>query len=326
MGASRVRVVVVGMGPIGCAVAKAVAGAPDLELAGAVDPAPDLAGRGLAALLGLRGARAPKGRVAPALTATLARRAHAAVHAAGSRFPASLPLLRELIRADLDVVSTCEELVAARVRWPRLAAGLDRECRGAGRKVLLGGINPGYLMDVLPVSLASACTEVRAIRVARHVDTSRRRGALQRKTAAGMALPEFRARVAAGTLGHVGLLDSLLHVVDRLGLGPVDVRETIKPIVAHRAFRKGALVVPRGRAAGVHQTAVAKGRRSGKTVAVLDLRMAAGLAEPYDEVRITGKPDVHVRVEGGVHGDTGTVGRVLAQLRALRDEPPGFRL
>lgn len=324
MGVAPWKIVVVGMGPIGCAVAKAIADAPDLELAGAIDPAGDLVGRDVGKLIGRPGVRGVK--VTPELTASLARRARAAVHAAGSRFPDSLPLLRDLVRHGLGVVSTCEELVAARVRWPRLAGRLDRECRQAGRAVLLGGINPGYLMDVLPVSMASACTEVRSLRVTRYVDTGRRRGALQRKTAAGMAVAEFRTRASAGKIGHVGLSDSLLYVVDRLRLGPVDIKETIAPIVAQKAFRKGALVVPRGRAAGVHQTVTARRKRGGGTVAVLDLKMAVGLAEPYDEIRITGTPPVRMRIDGGVHGDSGTVARVLTGLRALREEPPGFRL
>lgn len=320
---ARVKVMVVGLGPIGRACAREIADAKDLSLAAAVDPAPELAGRDLGELIGRESAKGIV--VAKDLRGTKARGVKAAVHAASSRFPGAIPLLRELVGGGCDVVSTCEELIAARVRWPGPAAKLDRECRRLERRILLGGINPGYLMDVLPVSLASVCTEVRSVRIGRYVDTAKRRGALQRKTGAGMPVAEFRRLAKSGSIGHVGLRDSALYVLDRLGLHADDVTETIRPIVAKTAFRKGALVVPAGTTAGVHQVVTAKDAR-GKTIALLDLKMAAGLPDPHDAVRIAGTPPVDVRIDGGVHGDTGTVARVLAQLRALADEPAGFRL
>jgi hypothetical protein len=317
------RITVVGLGPIGRAVAREIADAKELVLAAAVDPAPGIAGEDLGAVIDRKSAKGIV--VAKDLRGASRRGVKAAVHAASSRFPGAVPLLRELVGSGLDVVSTCEELIAARVRWPAQARRLDLECRRLDRRILLGGINPGYLMDVLPVSLASACTEVRGIRIGRYVDTAKRRGALQRKTGAGMAVAEFRRLARDGGIGHVGLRDSALYVLDRLGLRATDVTETIRPIVAKNAYRKGGLVVPAGTTAGVHPVVRARDAR-GRTIALLDLKMAAGLPDPHDAVRIAGTPPVDVRIDGGVHGDTGTVARVLAQLRQLREEPAGFRL
>ncbi|MBZ0266910.1 dihydrodipicolinate reductase, partial [bacterium] len=280
---AAMKIMVVGLGPIGRAVAREIADADDLVLAAAVDPAPELAGRDLGELIGRKSAKGIS--VARDPRGVSRRGAKAAVHAASSRFPGAVPLLRDLVGAGFDVVSTCEELIAARVRWPAKARSLDRECRRLDRRILLGGINPGYLMDVLPVSLASACTEVRSIRIERHVDTAKRRSALQRKTGAGLPVAEFRRRARNGAIGHVGLLDSAWYVLDRLGLVADDVRETIRPIVAKSAIRRSGLVVPAGSTAGVHQVVRARDAR-GKTVALLDLKMAAGLADPHDAVRI----------------------------------------
>jgi len=51
MTSPRARVCLIGLGPIGIEVGKALAGREGIELAGAADPAPDKAGRPLASML-----------------------------------------------------------------------------------------------------------------------------------------------------------------------------------------------------------------------------------------------------------------------------------
>ncbi len=84
-----IRVLVFGLGPIGRAVSHEIARAPDLRLVGAVDPAPELAGRDLGDLLKVDTFSGI--RIAPDADSRAPRKVDVAVHLAHSRFPDALP-------------------------------------------------------------------------------------------------------------------------------------------------------------------------------------------------------------------------------------------
>lgn len=318
---SRIRVVILGLGPIGRAVAREVLLSPDLKLVAAVDPAAVLAGRRVAELAGV------KGRSSPRVVASLdqvAVSADVAVHLAASRFAVGAAHIEAALDHGVHVVTTCEEMIAAAGRWPRRAAALDRRARARGKAVVATGVNPGFMMDLLPSALANVCVKVDSVRVVRRQDTSRRRRALQDKTGVGLTPAEFRRRARQGSIGHVGLKDSLIFLVRHLP-GDVDVGdERMRPVVAARAVRRNGRRIPAGHVLGTHHTIVAKHRKSGRVFASLDLRMEFGFAEPFDEIRIAGDPPLSVRFEGGVHGDRATIGAVLSGIRWVVHAPPGL--
>ena len=320
--AAPIRTLIVGLGPIGQSVAREISSAPDLRIVGAVDPAPSLAGKDLGELLGdpsLAGRKVWK-----SLEAVGRRKVDVAVHMAASRFPVARGQIGDLVRRGWSVVSTCEETIAADVRWPRQAKELDRLARRVGVAVISTGVNPGFVMDLVPAAITNVCVSVRSIRVTRHVDTSRRRGALQEKTGAGITLAEFRERARENRIGHVGLRDSLLFLMSHVALEGEVGEEKIRPIVAKKAIVRGARRIPAGRSAGVHHTVQARHPKTGKIVASYELKMAFGLSDPHDEIRVAGDPPLHLRFEGGVSGDRATVGSVLSSVRYALDAPPGF--
>jgi 4-hydroxy-tetrahydrodipicolinate reductase len=317
----RTRVLVLGLGPIGRAVAREVLASSDLTLAGAVDPAPALAGLPLADVLEVD---VPRNlRVAPSLDAVRGP-ADVALHLSASRFPDAAPQIEAAIDRGLHVVSTCEEMIAARWRWPEPAAKLDEAARAKGVAVVATGVNPGFAMDLLPAALANVCVSVRSVRAERRVDTSRRRRALQDKTGVGITRAEFRRRAREGTVGHVGLRDSLIFLVSHLP-GDAEVgAERLRPIVAGREVRARGRRIPKGRVLGVHQTVTARNARTGRVFASLHLKMQYGLDQPYDEIRVDGDPPLRLRFEGGISGDRATVGAALSAARWVASAPPGL--
>jgi hypothetical protein len=322
VGANRQKVILIGFGPIGRAVGREVADAPDLRLVGVVDPAPGLAGKEVGALLrrdSLSG-MSVRARVSELRSV----RGSIAVQATRSRFPEVVPQIRDLVDRKIAVVSTCEELIAAEVRWPRAAADLQRRCLRKGVRVLPAGANPGFLMDILPLVLTRMCVRVKKLSVVRRVDTRTRRAALQEKTGAGLSPAEFRRRARDGEVGHVGLRDSLLWVMDQLAEGGPVSRETIRPVIAERTVKGEKRVVRKGEVAGSHQLVRAYSTGRKRVIATLDLTMAFGLRRPFDEIKIEGDPPVHLRAEGGVSGDRATVGVLLSAVRRVRSLPPGF--
>jgi 4-hydroxy-tetrahydrodipicolinate reductase len=320
----RARVALIGLGPIGIEVGRALATHRAVELLGAADPAPEKAGRDLAELLGLSlpGSPARVESSAPALYARSAGSrgmADVAVLCTGSRLPEVAPQIEEAIAAGLHVVSTCEELAYPELRHPALARALDERARERGVAVLGTGVNPGLVMDRLALAAAGACVRVEKVRVTRIVDAAKRRGPLRAKVGAGLSREEFEQGVAERRLGHVGLSESAALLALGLGFPASEISETIEPVIAARETDG---VAP-GRVLGLHQVALV--RAGEQTRVELDLTMAVGVAEPADRIEIQGDPPVDMAVREGFHGDRATVGCVINAIPFLVGARPGLR-
>ena len=321
MTTSRARVSLIGLGPIGIEVGKALAGREGIELAGAADPAPDKAGQPLASLLdgafpGL--AVMPTAAALYARTAASRSRADVAVLCTGSRLHAMLPQIEEAIEAGLRIVSTCEELAYPELRHGPMAARIDRRAKARGVAVLGTGVNPGLVMDRFVLAAAGACVRVDSVRVTRVVDAAKRRGPLRAKVGAGLSREEFVAGVASKKLGHVGLSESAAIIALGLGLPIDEISETIKPVIAERETDG---IAP-GRVLGLHQVALVQAGDEARVV--LDLTMAVGAPDPSDRIDIEGDPPLHLTAAGGFHGDRSTIGTVVNAIPFIVAAPAGL--
>lgn len=314
-----VGVIVYGLGAIGMEVTRALLARPELRLAGAVDVDPGKIGRDVGELLG----QADVGVTVQGADAPLADLgAVAAIHTTGSFFPDVLPQIEQLVGAGLAVISSTEELAYPFLQHPELSRALDALARSRGVAVVGVGVNPGFVMDALPVLLAGACRAVRAVRVTRVVDAARRRGNLQRKIGAGMTHDEFARAAATGRFGHVGLVESAALIAEGLGWQVERVTEALGPVAAQQAVATEFVSVDAGRVAGIHQTATAW--CNGEPRVLLDLTMRVGHPDPHDAVAIDGDPPLEMRLAGGVAGDVATVGRLLNAVPLALAAGPGL--
>ena len=169
-----IRVVLVGLGPVGAAIARQVATHKGLRLVGGIDIDSAKADRDLGDVIGL--GRPLRIKVSPDPAKALkAARAQVAVLSTGSTLKSVIPQIEQLLKARIAIVSTSEELaypVRANLRlWKRI----DQLARRAKVAVLGTGINPGFVMDVLPLLLTTPCERVDAIVVSRVIDARARR-------------------------------------------------------------------------------------------------------------------------------------------------------
>ena len=77
-----------------------------------------------------------------------------------------------------------------------------------------------------------------------------------------------------------------------------------------------------GRGAGVHQSA--KATHQGRELVHLELQMSMDAPNPRDHVVLDSDPPVDVLVQGGYHGDRGTVGTALSGIRRVMLARPGL--
>ncbi len=307
-----IPVVVMGLGFVGQAIARAALESPELSVVAAVDPAHS--GERLHAVLGTRGPDLPI-LAEPGKAFALAR-GGVVLHATGSSFEQVLPEVRAAVRAGLSVVSTCEELAYPWYAQPGLADELADLCDANDVAVVGTGVNPGFVLDRLPAFLLHVTGAVRGVRAVRVQDATPRRPALHRKIGAGLAVDEFWAAARRHDVGHVGLAESALLVADGCGfdLDDVDVEEELEPVVAERDLRP-PLPIEAGRVAGIRQSA--RAFVGGTERVRLDLEVYAGASDPHDEVRIDASVPLSLRVDGGIPGDDATAWAVVHAAPAI---------
>ncbi len=319
MAGKRIRVIHFGLGPIGCGIARVVASRPDYQIVGAVDIDPEKKSKDLGDVIGLN--RKLGIKVSADSAKTLKTKAEVVVHSTGSYLAKVEPQLSAIIRAKHHIVSTCEELAEP---WShgKIAKQLDALAIKSKVAVLGTGINPGFMMDTLPLTLTAICQQVRGVRVARIVDAAGRREQLQRKIGTGLSAEEFKHKAAAKEIRHVGLAESVSLIARTLGWKLDKIEETIDPVIAQDLVRTEFFKVPPGRVTGVRQLGI--GMRGGERVIELDLQMSVDAGESIDECWIDGKPEIHSVVHG-VHGDLSTAAIAANAIKRIVNAGPGLK-
>ncbi len=312
-----------GLGPIGLETLRLAARKPWAKIVGGIDIDPALTGRSLAELTGLDSLRDAK--VFGSLDELLAHAQPDVIfHTAVSKIRAAFLQVEPMARAGISVVSSCEELLYPALREPALAQQLDDTCKKFGARVLGTGVNPGFVMDVLPVCLTGVCRDVRAIHIQRVVNAATRRGPLQKKIGSGLPPAEFERLFAEGKAGHAGLKDSAALIAHCLGWKISELTETGRAMVADHDIKTPHVAVQRGQCCGLHQYAEAK--VDGVTRLTLDLKMYLDAPNPHDACQIEGEPSLKMHLDGGVAGDAATVASLVNAAPRIMKAPPGLLL
>jgi 2,4-diaminopentanoate dehydrogenase len=318
----KIRAIQYGIGPIGASIARLMREKQAIDICGAIDTDPAKVGRDLGEVVGAPDA--PWGVIVSAdAKEVLDQAADVVIHSTSSSLSKVTDQLLACLEAESCIVSTCEELSYPYRTHPALAAKLDAAAKDWGVALVGTGVNPGFVMDKLVVTLAAVSQRVEQARALRIVDASKRRLPLQKKIGAGMNVDEFRAQVAAGVIKHVGLPESVAMVADSLNLPVEEITETIEPMVATERVQTEFLTVEPGQAAGVRQ--IARGTRGGTELVYLELQMYVGAKDPADTIELKGHPNISLVIPGGSHGDVATASVVVNSIPVILDAPAGLR-
>ena len=316
---TKAKAVQFGCGPIGCSVVRYAWQRPDIDLVGAIDIDESLIGRDLGEVAGINN----KPGVIISTDAVLSQVKPDVVFLTTSSYLKVIyPQVEKCIAAGANVISTCEELAYPHRKDPQLSAEIDRIARANNVTVLATGVNPGFLMDAWPLFMTGVCQQVKRVKAVRVQDASPRRGPFQKKIGAGCTLEEFEKLVAAGTLKHVGLPESIAMIAGGLGWRLDEINESIEPVVAMAPVKTDFVAVEPGQAAGVRQ--VGRGICAGEELVTLEFEAYVGAPESYDAVYVTGTPNLEVVIKGGTHGDIATAAIVVNSVHRVIDAPSGL--
>ena len=315
------KVMIMGLGPIGAGVARQLAARKNFKIVSAVDIDPAKAGKDLGAVVGLGKRTGIKVGTDPA-AAIRKTRPQVAVLCTSSALKKVWPQVEAVLKLKVPIVSTTEELSYPWFSNRALAKKIDAAAKKAKVAVVGTGVNPGFAMDALPLTLTAICERVDSVRVDRIQDARIRRLPFQQKIGSGLTPEQFAEKVKAFTVRHVGLTESVAMIADGLGWKLDRITDEIQPRIAGAPVESQFLKVEAGRVCGVVQDGV--GYVKGKPVITLHMEAYLGAPETYDSVQIEGSPNLHVKAIGGYHGDVATTSITVNTIPKALAASPGL--
>ena len=316
-----IKVLHVGLGPIGSGVVRQVAARKGMKIVGAVDIDPTKVGRDLGEVAALE--RLLRVKVSgDGRKAIKSARPDVVVLCTSSSMKKVMDQMETILSLRVPIVSTTEELAyptKANMRYARAIHQLAKKYKVA---VLGTGVNPGFAMDALPIMLTAACEQVDAIRVDRIQDARIRRLPFQQKIGAGLTRDQFQRKVDDASVRHVGLAESISMIADALGWKLDRITDDIQPRIATETVASEFLAVDPGYVCGIVQDGI--GYREGRPAITLHMEAYLGAPESYDAVEITGSPALKLKIPGGIHGDIATASMVVNSIPKILDAAPGL--
>ncbi len=321
-----IRVLVLGTGQMGSGIARLVLRKQGLALVGAYARRAERSGLDLGQAIGLgRDLDIPIG--VDLHRVIQQGRPHVAIQATCSRLEDAAEEVSTLVRHGVHVISIAEEMAYPVCRSPAIAEEMRRLAVSHGVAVVGTGINPGFVLDLLVITLTGVCADIQAIHATRVNDLSAYGPSVLSSQGVGLTPEAFRQGVQDGTVvGHMGFLESLHMIARALGWELERIDERREPILARVRRETPFVKVEPGHTAGCLHTAVAY--HAGRPVITLvhpqQVQPHLEGVETGDSIEITGTPDVRLAGSPEIPGGLGTMALAVNTIPRVLAAPPGL--
>ena len=319
----KIKILHFGLGPVGQKIALFASRQSFLQSVSAVDIDPNLCGKNLMNLLGTK-----NGSFSKVIIENKIKRhgAQVAVHCTRSWLKDIESELAELLKLGLNVISTAEELVFPVKKNNKIIERLDRIAKRNKVSLLGVGVNPGFVLDLLPVLSCRVSTNVEHVHGQRVVDLGKRRLPLQRKVGVGLSVEEFGQKAKQSQFGHQGMIESLLMIAKGIGLKINRNHLSIEPLTSPKALKTDFFEVPPGKVCGLHQKAIGYSKDQREIIRI-EVKMVIG-GDPekgsFDSIKIKGIPPLDLFIQGGIYGEDATASAVINSIPLVKFQKPGF--
>jgi len=320
------RVLVLGTGQMGSGIARLVLDKQGLELVGAYGRRKQRAGSDLGGAIGL--GRDLGIAISADLETVIAQaRPHVSIQATCSRLTDALPEISTLVRGGVHVISIAEEMAYPAAKSPAVAAELHRLAVEHGVAVLGTGINPGFVLDLLVITLTGVCSDIQSISARRVNDLSPYGPSVLASQGVGLTPEAFRAGVENGSVvGHFGFPESIYMIADTLGWEIERIDQNREPIVSNVRRETPFVTVEPGHVCGCMHRAVAY--RAGKPLITLihpqQIHPHLEGVQTGDTIEITGTPNVRLAGSPEIPGGVGTIAVAVNMIPRMLSAPPGL--
>jgi 4-hydroxy-tetrahydrodipicolinate reductase len=321
-----IRVLVLGTGQMGSGIARLVLKKQGLQLVGACGRRTERAGMDLGQAIGLdRDLGIP---VSGDLSGVIEQaRPHVAIQATCSRLDDAMDEIRTLLQHGVHVISIAEEMVCPAAQAPALAAELHQLALDNGAAVLGTGINPGFVLDLLVITLSGVCAEVQSISARRVNDLSPYGPTVLASQGVGLTPAAFEQGLQDGSVvGHIGFVQSIHMIAAALGWDIDRIEQTREPIVAQAARQTPSTSIEPGQVAGCLHTATAYRQDRAVITLVHPQQVHPQLdgVETGDSIEITGTPDIRLAGSPEIPGGQGTAALAVNMIPRILNAPAGL--
>jgi 4-hydroxy-tetrahydrodipicolinate reductase len=315
-----IRIAQIGLGSLGRRLIQFIDDRPNMKLVAIVDKDPNLVGKNVGELCCMDSLSIS---VTDSLKRTITRsRPDAIILATVSELEKIVPQIEQLVSFGLPIVTTCEELTYPWQTSRELANHIDRVAKRSGVAVLATGVNPGFLMDIFPITVTAVCQNVDVIRVSRIQNASGRRISFRKKIGVGLGVEQFRQKAEMGAIGHKGLAESASMICSRMGWTLTRLESSLNPVIVENG-EDADVTVRQGTISGVMQKA--RGFVDGNERISLFFKASIGEKFPEDSIEVIGQPSFKSVIKGGIPGDVATCAIVINAIAFLLQSEAGLR-
>jgi len=322
-----IRVLQWGLGAMGSGMARLMLEKSGLEIVAAVDGRPDYVGKDLGDVLGVENKLGVSVTSQPE-TVLDKTKVDLVVLATTSWTKEQMPDLSKIIKAGINCISIAEEMSDPEAQNPELSKEIDDLAKKHGVSVLGTGVNPGFVLDLLVVTLTGGNHNVERIEASRVNDLSPYGPTVMKTQGVGTTPEAFHAGVADGSIvGHVGFPESIHLISEALGLGVDRIVESREPIISS-VYRETAHVkVEPGMVAGCAHIGI--GYRGDQEVIKLihpqQIHPHLENQETGDYIHIFGKPEIHMAIKPEIAGGIATMGVAVNMIPHVVAATPGLK-
>jgi 2,4-diaminopentanoate dehydrogenase len=295
----------------------------DIELIGVIDTSPAKRGKTVGDLLG----RSSDVAITDDHASVLALRPDVVCVLTASNLHEITGPVEAAIAADADVIGIAEALSYPWASDPVWAQRIDALAREHGVSVLGTGINPGFVLDALPIALSSVCLRVDRIEASRVNDLSPFGPTVMASQGVGTTVEQFEAGIADGSIvGHIGFRESIGLIGYALGWEIDEIVETREPIVSTVERSTAHVHVAPGNVAGCRHVARAYSNGELKVELIHPQQIHPELEGigTGDYIRVVGDPDISITNTPEVPGGKGTCASIGNYLPLIGSASPGI--
>jgi 4-hydroxy-tetrahydrodipicolinate reductase len=231
------------------------------------------------------------------------------LHCTVSEAKGTFQQTRGAIEAGINFITIAERSAYPWLTEPQLTEEIDELAQNKGVSFLGTGLNPGIMMDYIPLTLTSVMRKVDNISVSRVIDCTKYGRTVWEHFGMGKPIREFNAGITKGEIVlHVGFTESSRIMAEALGWVIDDYHEEHEPYISDFDRQTKFGLMGAGTVWGWSQTAHVFMR--GKEVMTLQLIVVAGprkgdkieIATSYS---IDGIPGVEAKIAGEFAGQGG---------------------
>jgi 2,4-diaminopentanoate dehydrogenase len=323
----NIKVIVCGLGAMGSGIAKMLLNKKGLEIVAAVDCNKDKIDKDLGEVLGIKNELGIKIRGDLSETAC-STKADIAILAIDSFVNNVYSYIKIIVKNKMNCITIAEEMSYPYAANRLLAEDMDRLARENGVTILGTGVNPGFVLDTLIITLSAACRRVDSIAAARINDLSPFGATVMKTQGVGTTVEEFESGVADGSIvGHIGFHQSISMIASTLGIEIDEIIETRDPIISNTYRETPYARVEPGMVAGCAH--IAYGMKNGKAVITLEhpqqIHPQSEGVDTGDFIFIKGDPDLNLSIKPETPGGIGTIAVAVNMIPQVIASVPGLK-